>query len=217
MKRCCCGVFLALVVLVGGCGLRGSIQGSGNVISENRTVSGFDTISFSGNGRLELDQNGTESLSISADDNILPLVIAEVHGTKLELHLKTGVNVSPSRQIVYKVGARNLIGISSSGDTSTFAKGIHTSSLRLTLAGSGDMSAEGSSDHQEITLAGSARYDGASLRSKFASIDIAGSGKATLAVSDKLDIKIVGDGSIKYIGDPTVNQTVLGSGSISKQ
>jgi hypothetical protein len=66
-------------------------------------------------------------------------------------------------------------------------------------------------------IAGSGNYRGGELKSKSAAITIAGSGNATLAVSDDLDVKILGDGSIQYIGDPRVTQSVLGSGSIHKR
>jgi hypothetical protein len=193
------------------------VKGSGKVISENRTVSEFDSIELAGSGRLEVDQNGTESLSISADDNILPLLTSEVQANRLVLRVKSGTQVDPTKTIVYKVGARNLIAITCAGDTTAVAKGIHTETLRLEIAGSGDISAAGSSDRQDVTIAGSGKYQGADLKSKIAKINIAGSGDAVMAVSDNLDITIAGSGSIKYIGDPMVKQSVLGSGTISKQ
>jgi hypothetical protein len=208
---------VVLSVLVVSCGELNSVKGSGNVITENRTVSGFDSVSLNGNGKLEIDQNGTEALSITADDNILPLLTSEIKGTQLVLRVKSGTSISPSKTIVFKVGARNLTAISCAGDTTAVATGIHTDSLKLDIAGSGDMSAEGSSDRQEITIAGSGKYLGGSLKSRIATINIAGSGDAVLAVSDKLDVTIAGSGSIKYLGDPTVKQSVLGSGTITKQ
>ncbi len=109
--------FVALCVLVAGCGSSERIKGSGNVISENRTVSEFDSISLAGSGHLEVEQNGTESLSISADDNILPLLTSEVKGHELVLQVKSGYNLSPSKPIIFKVGSKNLRGISCAGDT----------------------------------------------------------------------------------------------------
>ncbi len=79
------------------------------------------------------------------------------------------------------------------------------------------MSAEGTVDRQEVSIAGSGKYLGGSLKSKEAKINIAGSGDAVLTVSDNLDVTIAGSGSIKYFGDPKVKQSVVGSGSITKQ
>jgi len=209
--------FVALCVLVAGCGSTERVKGSGNVISENRTVIEYDSIALNGTGHLEVDQNGTESLSISADDNLLPLLVSEVKGNQLVLSVKSGYNLNPSKPIVFKVGAKNLKGISCAGDTTAVLKGLHTEELKLEIAGSGDISAEGAADRQDISIAGSGKYLGGGLKSKEAKINIAGSGDAVLAVSDLLEISIAGSGSIKYFGDPKVKQNVVGSGSITKQ
>jgi len=209
---------IALCVPVAGCGSSAEqVKGSGNVISENRTVSGYDSISLSGSGKIEIEQNGTEALSISADDNLLQYLTSEVKGHELVLEVKSGYNLSPSKPIVFKVGAKNLKGVSCAGDTNATLKGIHSEELKLSIAGSGDMSAEGSADRQDISIAGSGKYVGGGLKSKDTKINIAGSGDAVLAASDNLDVTIAGSGSIKYFGDPKIKQSIVGSGTIDKQ
>jgi hypothetical protein len=150
---------VAFCVSVAGCGVSGEqVKGSGNVISENRTVNGYDSISLSGSGKIEIEQNGSEALSISADDNLLQYLTSEVKGHQLVLQVKSGYNLSPSKPIVFKVGVKDLKGVSCAGDTNAILKGIHTDDLKLEIAGSGDMSAEGTADRQEITIAGSGKY-----------------------------------------------------------
>jgi Putative auto-transporter adhesin, head GIN domain len=209
---------VALCVSVAGCGVASEqVKGSGKVISENRTVSGYDSIALSGSGKIEIEQNGSEELSISADDNLLQYLTSEVKGSQLMLEVKSGYNLSPSKPIVFKVGVKNLKSVSCAGDTNAVLKGIHSPELKLDIAGSGDMSAEGTADHQEISIAGSGKYVGGGLKSKDTKINIAGSGDAILAVSDNLDVTIAGSGSIKYFGDPKIKQSVMGSGTIDKQ
>jgi hypothetical protein len=72
-------------------------------------------------------------------------------------------------------------------------------------------------DRQEVSIAGSGKYKGGNLKSKAATIDIAGSGDAVVAASETLDIKVAGSGSIKYIGEPKITQSIAGSGSIQQQ
>jgi hypothetical protein len=45
---------------------------------ESRQVSGFTKIELSGSGELKIEQTGTESLTISAEDNVLPKITSEV-------------------------------------------------------------------------------------------------------------------------------------------
>jgi len=204
-------------LMLAGCSLIAGVSGSGKVVTEKRTVGGFDSILLSGSGQLEVDQNGEESLSITADDNLLPLLTSEVEGTRLVLRVKAGSRLVPSQKIVYKISARKLNGMACEGDTSAVLRGIHTDELKLAISGSGDISADGTSDRQEISIAGSGKYSGANLKSKSATISIAGSGDAVVAASETLDVKVAGSGSIKYIGEPKISQTIAGSGSIERQ
>ena len=51
--------------------------GSGNVVKETREARDFDSVSLTGIGALIIQQTGEESLTIEADDNILPLLTSE--------------------------------------------------------------------------------------------------------------------------------------------
>jgi hypothetical protein len=73
------------------------------VQSEERTVTGFDEILLEGGGRIFVDVSGTESLTIEAEDNLLPLLSSEVIGNRLEF--RTSESISPSTPIVYAIGA----------------------------------------------------------------------------------------------------------------
>ncbi|NTV37818.1 MAG: hypothetical protein HGA82_01265 [Anaerolineales bacterium] len=58
-------------------------QGSGNLVSETRQVSGFTAVDFSGAGEVEIIQDGTESITIETDDDVMEHVTTEVHGGTL--------------------------------------------------------------------------------------------------------------------------------------
>jgi len=208
--------FALLCLLSAGCSSSKQIKGSGNVTSQTRTVADFDTVSLAGSGQLELDQNGTEALSITADDNLLELITSEVKGRKLVLAIKSGFKLSPSKPIVFKVNSKFLKGVSFDGDTTASLKSVHTEDLKLEIVGSGDISAEGSADRQAISIAGSGKYLGGGLKSRETTINIKGSGEAVLSASENLDVSIAGSGDIKYFGDPKIKQSILGSGTITK-
>jgi len=198
-----------------GCGQ--TVRGSGKVITEPRTVNGFREVSLRGGGQLTVDQNGTESLTITADENLLPYLTSEVSGKRLILGTREHTNLSPSKDIVYKLTVKDLNRLEVAGDGSADARGIHTELLTVVVAGSGSLSATGNADEQEIMIAGSGDYRGADVRSKAVKINIMGSGNADLNASDKLNATIMGSGDIKYTGSPIVSQNILGSGSVQKR
>ena len=193
------------------------IRGSGTVTTESRPVQGFREVSLNGSGQLTIEQNGAESLTITADDNLMPYLTSDVTGNRLTLGTKEHTNISPTKDIVYKLSVKDLNLISVAGDGSADAKGIRTGQLRVVVAGSGSLSAAGAADEQEVTIAGSGDYRGGSVKSKFTKISIMGSGNADLDASDKLDATIMGSGDIRYTGNPTIDRHILGSGSIEKR
>ena len=63
-------LILLLPFLLSACGLD-ILDGSGDVISESREVSDFNRVVFGGVGELQLTQGDQESLTVTADDNLL--------------------------------------------------------------------------------------------------------------------------------------------------
>jgi len=205
-----------LLVITGSCNSHG-VRGSGNVVTESRSVAGFNSVKLKGTGQVMIEENGSESLTITADDNLMPYLTTEINGSQLVLGTKDNTNLNPSKDIIYKLAVKDLNAIEMGGVGSVDAKGIRTEKLKVVLGGSGSISASGTAGEQEIMLAGEGNYHGKDLQSKAASISIMGTGDAVLNASEKLDANIMGSGSIKYVGDPVVTQHILGSGSIQKQ
>jgi len=180
-------------------------------------MSGFSNVSLEGSGRVVVEQGGVESLTVTGDDNILRYVESEVRGGTLVLGEKSGVSLSPSRDIVFKVTLRKLDALEISGSGVAEAKGLQSAKMKIDLNGSGEVSAEGVADDLDISISGSGRFRGDGLKSKRTRIDISGSGSAVVASSETLNAIVSGSGSIEYVGDPQVHQDISGSGSIRKR
>ncbi len=78
-RRASLGMLLLALLLLGGCSsLPGGTAGSGTAKTETRPVAGFTSIELAGTGDVQVKQTGTESLTVTADDNLLPLLTTEV-------------------------------------------------------------------------------------------------------------------------------------------
>ena len=93
----------------------GGLRGSGDLITESRTVSGFDEIVVLGSGKVIVDVTGTESLEIEAEDNLMEFLTTEVVNGRLELGVESGRLISPSRDITYTITASQLNTVTISG------------------------------------------------------------------------------------------------------
>ena len=215
MRRLWSSCLVLTSLLAVGCGP--IVAGSGKVITEPRNVSGFSAVSLNGSGRLVIEQTGSESLTVTGDDNLLPYIESSVSGKTLTLGEKSGTNISPSKDIVFKLTVKSLDNIDISGSGAADVKGVQGRALKIAISGSGEVAAEGAADELNVGISGSGRYHGETLRSKRARVDISGSGSALLAVSEKLDANVSGSGSIEYVGNPQVHQDISGSGSVRKR
>jgi Putative auto-transporter adhesin, head GIN domain len=196
-----------------------SIEGSGKIVTDTRAVSGVSAVSVSGSGRLIVEQTGTESLTVTTDDNLLPYIKTEVRSGRLELGVQDNsmTNLRPSKDIVFHLTVKQMndIGVSGSGEADV--KGLVQDSLKVGISGSGSVTAHGNADNLEVGVSGSGQYRGADLAAKRATASVSGSGDVVLAVSDSLEANVSGSGSVEYVGNPRVTEHVSGSGSVRKR
>jgi hypothetical protein len=191
--------------------------GSGNVISETRTVSGFTKIDLSGAGDVIIEQNGTEALTIEAEDNLMPKLTSEVVDGTLRLGEKSNMTIHLTKPVTYRVSMKDVSGLMISGSGTVTAASITAPSLAVDLSGSGKITVGGTVDQQDLTISGSGEYQAKDLQTKIAAADISGSGNAMVTVSDRLDAQLSGSGQLTYYGNPPqVTQEVSGSGRVTK-
>jgi hypothetical protein len=84
------------------------------------------------------------------------------------------------------------------------------------LYGTGNVSASGEVEHQQLTILDTTTYQGEKLQCSTAEITMEGSDEAILSVQESLDISLPGSGTIKYHGNPTVSGKVTGSGKVKR-
>jgi hypothetical protein len=75
------------------------IEGSGNVITKERSVQPFDAIDASGVYHLVLIQGNKEEVKIEADDNLQELFEVTNEGSKLKINMKKDVNFNAKGQM----------------------------------------------------------------------------------------------------------------------
>ena len=216
---------LVLALLLGGCTRSDGTDGqesntvtseSSNVTSESRDVSGFNEVELNGIGNLSIQQTGSESLTVEAEEDVLPKLRTEVENNRLILGPKPNATIHTTEPINYKLTVKDLKALEVSGSGNADAESISTDKLAVTISGAGDAKMAGRADSQDIDISGSGDYQAGDLESKEVKIEVGGSGSAVVNVSDELNAKVSGSGSVKYIGDPTVNQDVSGAGRVSK-
>ena len=232
-------VFLALVLVLGltsSC-VPATIEGSGSITTEARDVAGVRAVSIRGIGDLVIRQTGSESLTVTADDNILEYIRTEVRNGVLTIDVDArtpGLMLRPSAEPVYELEVIGITGIAISGSGSASADTLEGDLLSLAVSGSGDIrlgaldvgeltvAISGSGDivlagevpSQSVAVSGSGRYRAGKLMSSSARVSVSGSGDITIWATDDLDVGVSGSGSVGYYGDPSVTRRVSGTGRV---
>jgi hypothetical protein len=209
------GAVMLVALLAGGCGSDiDGVRGSGDVQTDEREVSGFDEVLLEGGGSIVVHVNWSESLTIEADDNLLPLLTSEVIGDRLEL--RTRESISPSQPIVYAIGAIAFEGISIVGSGDLVATNLDCDSFDASVTGSGDLELAGECGRLDLSIAGTGDFAGESFEVGAAEIDISGSGDVVVNATDELVVRITGSGDVGYFGDPSTDIDIAGSGDVRK-
>lgn len=215
MSRVTVGL-LCLVVLVSvGCQSVTGVRGSGVAITETREIGSFDELALSGSGNIKVTIGEATPLTITADDNLLPLIETKVEGGRLSIRPTESIN--PSTEIVIVLGTPSLKHIRCSGATKLEVHDVKDEPLKIVVSGASTVHADGKTKRFEVTVSGAGDVYAADLKAEEVAITISGSGNAKVHAENKLKATISGSGNITYSGEPAIEQVVSGAGTIRKQ
>jgi len=221
-------------------GFNGSVAGSGVVVSQTRQLADFTTIEINYPVELTIQQGGANSLTVTAENNLLPQLATSVSGGTLSIadnQPDWTRRVNPSRPVTIHLTVKDLQQVDfPSAGTLTFANfqtdhmdlsisgaGVVTLSnlkdhkLAVNLSGAGNITASGSADNLDMDISGFGSFNGADLASQAAVVSISGAGNATVWAKTNLDVHISGTGSVNYYGSPQISREVSGLGSVTSQ
>ena len=233
-------VLLALVLAVGVQGCVGSrtVRGSGKAAEEMREVSSFTGVELATIGNLYIELGEKEELRIEADDNLLQYFETRVRDGTLEIGDRDRVTLLPREPVRFSLTVKELdtivlsglgsievpddiettrLSLRMSGGGKVEVEDLRADVLEVNISGLGDLYVgEGEVEDQKVVISGGGSYRARELGSAKTQVRVTGLGFATVRVRDHLKVVISGGGSVKYIGNPTVEQDVSGVGHVER-
>ena len=189
------------------------ILGSGNVVSELRSVPMFTKVRSTGNFEVNITQGTNESLEIIADDNVISRVRTEVVNQELRIHLDDISYQGVSLRI--NIVNSRLNGLTYEGSGSIQASSIiEEGTFSVHNTGSGNIIIEGSAAGLLISNEGSGKVACFDFRVTNSTIAIDGSGDVETNCLDQLNAIIKGSGNVFYRGEPTIEKDITGTGDV---
>lgn len=192
------------------------IEGTGNVITTDRPMSGFSNIQINMGADLILTQGDSENLSIRADDNLMQYIETEVRQGWLIVSKPDNISLSPSESIQLSLAFETLSAIEIRGQSAINADNLELDRLSISFDGSGSTMLAGRVDNQEIIIRGQAMIYNFDLISQQVDVDISGNSTVEVHAEDSLNVTIAGMGNIRYTGDPNVTQNISGAGTVTR-
>jgi hypothetical protein len=190
------------------------VEGSGVLKSEPRDVEAFTQLTIQGAMDAKVTIGQQQSVTVEADDNILPLIETKVDGDKLLVSSTGRYNTKNPIRLTITVPSFKGVAINGSGDVDV--SGLNGESFATAINGSGDVTATGTAESVSVAIHGSGDVRLDQLQAKNGKVAVAGSGDVTINASDELKVSIAGSGDVKYMGSPKVTRSVAGSGSVRK-
>lgn len=173
-------------------------------VTESRSVRGYHEVRLTGVGHLIIEQTGSESLTVTAEPDILPLLTSEVRGGALFLGTRPGAELNTDKGILFRLTVDTLDTVDVSGVGFVEIRSLDTPSLDVGLTGVATVVASGTVDRQDLFLSGVGTYQARHLRSRVASVDVSGIVEAVVYVTEELRGNVSGPSVVKYAGNPSV-------------
>lgn len=191
------------------------VKGSGKREVQKREVAQFTSISTEGAFEIQVTCQKQPSLEIEADDNIIDLITTDVSNNVLRLSNSKGYSVSEPVKI--KISVPNLEELSVTGAGSIDIKDMNNESFKIDSDGAPSITVAGTTKLINIDASGAGSIDTHKLRASRAVVESNGVSKVELDVKEQLDVKVSGPSTVFYRGDPVVNKTVNGPGSVQRR
>lgn len=229
----------AILVIASGCsemtGRR--VRGSGHVINESRSVSGFDKIEVSGAIDVYVRQDSVTSVKVDADDNLLQYIEVNTSGSTLEIYPRRGVNLRPSRKVRVYVsnpdynefhasGASDIrseneinsemIRVGASGASGVWLQ-VNAPRVDAELSGASSININGKTRDFDAHASGASKVRCFELLSENTTVDLSGASHAEVYASVSLDGEASGASNLTYMGNAGNNVNTSGASHVRKK
>lgn len=218
-------VFVVLALALSACSVNGysininsdRINGSGTIITEERSVNGFSKVDLQSIGNLTIIEGDKEALTIKADDNIIQYITTEVFNNTLEIGMEPHINLDPSRSIEYTLTVKSLESIVLSGFGNINAAELNAEDMEIKLSGSGNMTlGDLKTENALLRVSGFGNINVDNMVVDQPTLEISGSGDIDVSQMQavSLNLKISGFGNADITGTVTDQEIqIVGSGN----
>jgi hypothetical protein len=225
---------ISTAVILGG--WPGILIGSGNLETKEYSFADFTAIEISSAFQFEVEQSGSFSINITADDNAMDYVQVAKNGQTLTIGfrnapgfrrvtLKASIAMPQLRGLTVSGASRGTIsGFSSGEDLDVTVSGasrvtgdITAGNAEFGISGASTIQLEGTADDMVAEVSGASRFNLDDFTVDNAEVNISGASTGTINLTGRLDADVSGASTLLYIGEPTMGDISVTGASTLRQ
>jgi hypothetical protein len=155
-----------------------------------------------------------DQLVVKGDPDFIAHI--RVHDGLVSLDCNGNFHLGKSERVdVTLPGRRTFKSFALLGTGNVQLSGLSQPEVKVSIAGAGDLQADGKTDNLKVDVRGSGNLKLGDLAAKNVDVDIKGSGRAEVAPQDSLNVDLAGSGTIYLRSEPRkIETSIHGSGTI---
>jgi hypothetical protein len=195
----------------------GGLTGSGTLVTETKSMTGFTSVSAAMGFNVEITESSTYSVMLTVDDNVVDKLKVSKIGDILSIALEPGIYTRMTLRAV--VTMPDIAKLELSGGSRGSIRGfVGLSSLDLELSGGSHVDAEGSAGDLMVDASGGSTLDLEDFPVHDANIGFSGGSSGTISLDGTLEADVSGGSRLWYIGNPTLgNIDTSGGATVQKK
>lgn len=217
-----------------------TLKGNGNMKKETREVGSFTGLHTNGSMNVDISYGTSNSITIEADENLLPFMETTVKNGVLTIKPKDNKNLRSNEKLIVHVSMEKMTEVKLSGSGNVKGNGNFSNdgatdfnlsgsgnvdiaagtfgSTSVGISGSGNVHISGNHTNTlEARISGSGNIDCSGLNTDDVKAKVSGSGNIKVFANKSIDAAVSGSGDIYYKGKATnVNMKSSGSGKVRK-
>jgi hypothetical protein len=188
---------------------RCEVVAGASAISRTLDWDGSDHVGLSVGGHATYTPGSDNKVHVTGD----PQILAHIRVRDGNIEMDCNGHHNSDLQVILPGQEFKKFGIAGSG--SLVLQNLNQDRLKVSIAGSGSIKADGKVQTADIHIAGSGDADLGHVASQISEVHIAGSGNTDIAPTEEADIHIAGSGDVNMHSSPKKLEThIAGSGRI---
>lgn len=198
--------FVALSMSLTACGLMGT-RGEGAVTGETRQIDAFSRIESAGGFHVAVGFGPASSMKVSAQANILPLILTDVVDGTLRIHSSKGFTTSDRVDVT--VTTSQLERIELTGGSHGDIDGLAANAFDVELSGGSVLTAKGTANALVLGISGGSVGELEQLTATTINVDLSGGSRIAVRATDHVNGAASGGSRVSIAGgaDATINAT----------